>query len=94
MASGIVTCDGVQLDVHKKIRHKPSGIVIKVCGAQVMEERARFFNAEECEPVSDDTPTTAELAAAEAKKAVEHGKKSQPISGEGTFESDCVVWGT
>ena len=97
MARGIVDCKNRVINVGDKVR-TPTGRVIKVQGAAVAKE---FFNAEACELVHHDVPTTEELHAVFPALASDPGiiiigqlAVGKIAADAGDDPLDCVVWGT
>lgn len=83
MARSIETCHGQTFKVGDKVKSRTHGTVIRVEGAAIFRN---YFNAEDCDKVPANTPTTAEvhaagLAAANADAAAHGEAPIKPVSG-------------
>lgn len=92
MAKGLVSCTGELFNVGDKVKI-PGGRIIRVEGGAIAKA---FYNAEQCEIVHKDTPTTHEV---EQKKLHDANKNAgddsvKGVGGGAQAELDCVIWGT
>lgn len=100
MAREIVTCTGARFKPGDKVRDRRTGRVIRVEGGLITSKRLVYLDAETCELVHPDTPTTAESEKWKRGNQVDEanagaGEDRVQSVGGGQFsdDTDCVIWG-